>query len=242
MNKRSRRSLLLAIVGMTIVGAFLVIYFNYAQAVVGSQNANLAANSYTVGTDYTGIITQQFVHPGQQVHPGQKLFYIKSAALIQSLQSHTISTDQLLYSLTRDDQIIIQASKPGLVQTIDYTLGSFVPANKEIATIVDTSSTQVNATFKLNPRQYKQIGSNTQLTIILPDNSRLYAPVSNITITPENGSILTTVQGTVHAGSGLSRLTSIQGTPVTVSMQLSNNLLWNRLVNELTHLRHSVHF
>jgi len=126
MSKKSKLQLFVGILVLSIVGATLIVYMNYANSLLGSTTAVLKANAFTVGTDYAGTVTQQFVQVGDHVDAGQKLFYIKSATLTQALNSNQLQKNDLVSSLTADGQLVIAAGSKGVVSAINYGKGSYV--------------------------------------------------------------------------------------------------------------------
>jgi pyruvate/2-oxoglutarate dehydrogenase complex dihydrolipoamide acyltransferase (E2) component len=56
-----------------------LLYLNNTNGIVAGKSASLVAEDYPVGTDYSGTITEQYVHTGDQVTAGQPLFEVQSS-------------------------------------------------------------------------------------------------------------------------------------------------------------------
>src|SRR6476661_3204451 len=85
MTWRKRIGLALGLLSVVVLAAGLTMIVNTNNGKVESKSASLVAEDYPVGTDYSGTISQQFVHTGDQVTAGQPLFEVQSAGLQRDL-------------------------------------------------------------------------------------------------------------------------------------------------------------
>src|SRR5664279_3026687 len=67
MTWRKRIGLALGLLSVVVLAAGLTMYLNSTNGKVAGKSASLVAEDYPVGTDYSGTITEQYVHTGDQV-------------------------------------------------------------------------------------------------------------------------------------------------------------------------------
>ena len=72
------------LVVLVLVAAFTMI-FTQRQQQVNSTSAEIAAQEYSVGTDYSGTITRSYVENGDEVKEGDTLFEVQSLSLLQDI-------------------------------------------------------------------------------------------------------------------------------------------------------------
>lgn len=137
MNQLARKQLIRGII-ITIIIILLGLFWKLErQSYITSTQGELESNVYSVGIDYTGVILNILVKPGDTVTKDQPLVVLKSSTLIDRLNESKISKEDLIYDLTSENNILLKAQSPGVVNKISFTQGSFIPANSEILTIVD---------------------------------------------------------------------------------------------------------
>jgi len=234
MNIRNRLKLIGGIGFVLALLGALVLYMNYSLSHVHSTNAMLLSDSYTVGTDYSGVITKQYVHTGDHVAAGQKLFVIKSSLLSSDIANQSLNKTNSAFSVDDDNNIVLKSTGSGTVADVAYLEGSFVPANKEIATIRIDNSVYVEANFKLAPPDYARLHSGDEVTVTLPNNQHISASVFNITVQNTDGVVQTVVKARLHGiGTGT---TFSDGTPVNAELHLDGKNLYNSLREGLSKL------
>ncbi len=233
MNRKSRLSLFLGVVIVFVVAGALMLYLEASRAAIKSTKAEISAESYSVGTDYTGLISKQFVQEGDMIAAGQTLFQVKSSTLLEQMKENGLDANQLIYPLTPDGEIILKAPKAGKVQEIFYSQGSFIPANKEIATIIDEGSVKVTATFELPRRDFAQLSKNTRLEVRLPNGSYLNGTVSAIRVIDQNQYVETEVDAKLERFK-TNQLELTSGTPVESVLYLKDQTMWSKLKNRVT--------
>lgn len=231
MNKKALRSLIVWFLVLAVVAGSLVVYSNYSNSRVSAQGATVQSATYSVGTEFSGVITQQFVQAGAAVTPGEPLFYLKSSDLTAALSSGQITTADLTSGLTSDGQMIIAAAKAGRVQQIDYSLGSFVPADKEIASLTDASSLQVDGVFKMTARQFSQVSDTTPMQVTLANGSKITTNVSETNILQQGAILSVDVSATIANTSAYDQLQAGNSSPAKATLELNNTTLWHSLSN-----------
>jgi len=232
MTRSAKVKLIIGLVILAIICLILYGYFSYSQVVVGARQAHIEAPTYTVGITYSGRVAKQFVQEGDRVQAGQKLFYIKSSDLVQQLNNGSITPKDVLYPLTSDHEIILEASQPGVVKSIAEPQGSFVQANSTVATLVNSKMLQVLADFQLSPQQFAQIGSQSRLVTTLPDGRQITEPLGDVTVQQKNGQSIAEITARLtHVD--YSSLKAANGTPVTATLQITKGNFWTSIFQTL---------
>jgi multidrug efflux pump subunit AcrA (membrane-fusion protein) len=228
MNKQSKRSLAAGIVLLTLTSAVLVVYLNWSYSRVASNRGQITVSTYAVGTEYPGVITQQYVAVGSVVHAGESLFKLKSDELSAEVKDGQVDASSLTYALGKDDQMTITASKAGVVSQVSATQGSFVTADKQIAAIADSSTLGVTADFTLSTRELGQVTPSTLAIVKLPSGRQISARITSMLQSNQSGRTVTTVQASLPAGS-VGPLDSA-GTPVNVALVLNQSTYYHQLL------------
>jgi len=222
MTWRKRIGLALGLLSVVVLAAGLTMYLNSTNGKVAGKSASLVAEDYPVGTDYSGTITEQYVHTGDQVTAGQPLFDVQSAALERDLAQGLVNKDNLTHEVKNDNTLVITATNAGQIDTLSYAKGAFVPANSTIATVQQAGSMYVEADFLLTAKDYARVPAQATLDITLPNNQNITAQVSQIKVSTENGEARTIVKAyspDLANGTGLFAV----GTPVQATLHLSND-------------------
>jgi multidrug efflux pump subunit AcrA (membrane-fusion protein) len=94
MNKQPKRTLIEGWVFLTLLAGVLVVYLNWTYARAESNQAHIIISNYEVGTNYAGLITQQYVQVGDTVRAGEPLFELKSDELTQQLGSGQVTANR----------------------------------------------------------------------------------------------------------------------------------------------------
>ena len=162
---------------MLVLAAGLTMLVNYNSGKVAGKSASLVAEDYPVGTDYSGTITQQYVHVGDHVAAGQPLFEVESASLERDLAQGLVNKDNLTHEVKDDNTLVITATNAGQVDSIAYASGAFVPANSTIATVQQAGTMYVEADFLLSAKDYARIPAQADIDITLPNNQQITAQV-----------------------------------------------------------------
>jgi len=184
---------LLAVVAL--VGAFTLV-FNQRQNEVQSTSASITADSYTVGTDYGGTVTKQYVHTGDRVKPGQKLFKVRSLSLLQALDRNPVSFSTATYSVKRDGTMTFKATVAGTVGKVGTKQDDYVQPGEDLATIYKAGTLYALADYTLTPRDYERLGNGAAVDLVLPNRQVLPGTVEGITVRTTNGQAQTEVKVT----------------------------------------------
>lgn len=228
MNKQAKRTLTEGIILLTLLAATLVVYLNWTYARAHSNRAQIIMSSYALGTEYAGLITKQYVVAGDTVHQGQPLFKLKSDELTQQIASgHTVSAN-LIYPLGDDGQMVITASKAGVVNQVDASQGSFVAAGKQIATIADTATLGITADFSLNKSELGRLTPNSPLMVSLPSRVDVNGRITSVVQSTKDGKQVTTIRAALPTGAVDSLMSA--GAQVDVTLVLDQSTYYGRLL------------
>jgi len=181
------------LVVLVLVAGFTMI-FTQRQQQVNSTSATIAAQEYSVGTDYSGTITRSYVENGDQVKEGDTLFEVQSLSLLQDLQTGLVTADTATYSVAEDGTMTLKAAVDGTVADVDLKEGSFVQAGGSLATIDKTGTLFVAADFVLTPRDYERIDSGAAVDLMLPNQTTIAGKVGIVSVETKDGDAETTLQ------------------------------------------------
>jgi multidrug efflux pump subunit AcrA (membrane-fusion protein) len=233
MTWRKRIGLALGLLSVVVLAAGLTMIVNSNSGKVAGKSASLMAEDYPVGTDYSGTITEQYVKVGDEVAAGQPLFEVQSATLERDLAQGLVNKDNLTFEVMNDITLVITATNAGQVQDIAYADGAFVPANSTIATVQEAGTMYVAADFLLSAKDYARIPAQAELQIVLPNNQKITAAVSEIKVSTENGEARTIIKAysdELANGTGLFAV----GTPVESTLILTNDGIVTDVTNTVT--------
>jgi multidrug resistance efflux pump len=233
MTWRKRIGLALGLLSVIVLAAGLTMIVNINNGKVAGKSASLVAEDYPVGTDYSGTITEQYVKVGDQVAAGQPLFEIQSAAVERDLAQGLVNKDNLTHEVKNDNTLVITATNAGMIDTVAYAKGAFVPSNSTIATVQQAGSMYVEADFLLSAKDYSRVPAQASLDITLPNNQEITATVSQIQVRTENGEARTMVKAysdELANGTGLFAV----GTPVQATLHLTNDGVVTDVTNTVT--------
>jgi multidrug efflux pump subunit AcrA (membrane-fusion protein) len=233
MTWRKRIGLAIGLLSVVVLAAGLTMIVNSNSGKVAGKSASLMAEDYPVGTDYSGTITEQYVKVGDEVAAGQPLFEVQSATLERDLAQGLVNKDNLTYEVKNDNTLVITATNAGQVQDIAYADGAFVPANSTIATVQEAGTMYVAADFLLSAKDYARIPAQAELQIVLPNNQKITAAVSEIKVSTENGEARTIIKAysdELANGTGLFAV----GTPVESTLILTNDGIVTDVTNTVT--------
>lgn len=224
----SRFRFLLGIIFVFVCIGGLFFYLNYSMSNINSQSATLERDQYAVSSNYGGVLERAYVKIGDTVKEGDNLFELTSPELTQALADDTVKQDSLLFSVTDSGNILLKATATGEVRASNYSRGSFVVANSDIATIALKDSDYVSAKFILNAPDYARINRSNPVEVTLPDNTKLKADVFDITLEKE-GTIVYTIVKARFQNNAPVQPTFTSGTPVSAYWQLDNNSFYETL-------------
>lgn len=216
------------LIGIAIVVVFvfgLFVYLNYSMSNITSKAAQLDSDQYVVSVDYGGTVAKQYVRVGDTVKAGDSLFEIKSPSLQAELNASRKSTSDLLYSFTPDGNSLLKAANGGVVRNVQFTQGSNVPDNAQLATLTIDGTDYVTAKYSLNAPDYARINKDHPLKVTLPDNTTLDAKIFDITLERSGDEVLTVVKARFDKNASIPATFS-SGTPVSATWELEYNTLY----------------
>ena len=202
--------------------AVLFVYLNYSMSNIRSRSATLELDQYAVSANYGGVLRQVYVQVGDSVKEGDRLFELNSPELVQALADKRIERDSLLFELTDNGNILLKATADGEVREVNYSRGSFVETNRDIAVIAINNTDYVTGKFVLNAPDYARIDRANPIEVTLPDNTKLDARVFDITLAQEGDIVYTVVKARLNNTDNV-QPTFTAGTPVTAGWKLTNN-------------------
>lgn len=223
MNFWSRIKFILGILGVLLLVFGLVLYLENMLSSVRAQQAELAANSTSVGVDYPGLVTSVNVGVDDKVTKGETLFVIQSPQLTTDIANHTVNPSTLPFSLDKSGNILVKANSSGVVQQINYTDGSYVPGGAVMATIYASDNLFVTASFQLSPPDYARVNKGSVVAVTYPDDNKAQAVIYNIAITQNGGKVDTVVEARLTEGASPHFPV---GTPVQATLKLRSVTWW----------------
>lgn len=235
MTPNGRARLYTGIIVVFLIVGGLFIYLNYTMSRVVSQSAQLESNKYGVSIDYSGIIEKQYVEVGQKVKKGDELFEIKSASLAEALNTDRIQKSALLFELSKNGNIVVKASADGIVRTINFREGSYIPANSEAATIDIANSLYVMAKYRLRAADYARINRDNPVEVTLPDNTKMDGKVFDVSLVRNGEQVETIVKARLNQHD-INTLAFSSGTPVESTWRLNNSKWYDVITNGLKQL------
>lgn len=217
---------------LLLVGA-LILYLNTAMSTLRTSRSQLKSDSITVGTDYPGLITKQFVDEGDKVIKGQKLFLVNSQQLLQDISSGRINPASLPFVIDNDNNMVVAAKEDGVVREVFYRTGAYAPVGSILANIDTVESLYVEAHYDLSPPYYARLHKGDTMVVTLPDNTKINAIVYNISLV-SRGETVESVDTVIKArlqGADLSDFRFGVGTPVGASLKLTNETWYQGVVD-----------
>ena len=227
-NAKSRIKLFIGILFVTALCFSLAIYTDNQAAKIGSNSAELQMESYAVGSEYSGIITKQYVNTGDHVTQGSTLFELSNDVLKQQLKNGDVKAEDLSYKISTTNTLLLVASHDGTVGKINFLQGSFVTAGDIIATISDTKQAVINAEYYLSNPQYAQLNPRTPVSVILAGNARSTGTITSINQSSHEGKTLTTIKIAIDKLDD-GQVVYDNSSPVYAELTLNTNTLYQRL-------------
>ena len=241
MTWRNRLKLWGGLVLVVAVASALTLVVNQRSRQAFSNNATVMADRSTVGSEYGGVVVEQYADRGDQVEVGQELFTVSSVDLQRDLSNGLQPVSTGSYEI--DDErgrVTFLAPMAGTLTDLKAERGSFLAAG-DMATITADGTQYVTAQFRLTPDQYGRIRVGGDARIELPTRSRLSATVSEVSVQTSEGVAVTTVALAVPRLESES-LTSLNqpGSPVSVTLTLADSGLLAGPTDSLLDFLHRV--
>lgn len=234
-EKRGRqrlRNLRPYLVGMVLVllacGA-LYVYQDHNDSRRTAASAKIRAETYQVGLGHSGIVTKQLVRRGDYVTRGQILGHYKSSTLIGEIRTGELVSRDLPYRLNKDNELVLTAPRDGRIESVNYTAGSFVPANHDIYEVIDEQSAFVDADFSLSESQVKLINRHSPVRITLPDGTKTSCRINDLSVKPKGGRYAVETECGLEGRFDFNTFTI--GSPVSAQVILEEDTAWTRLTD-----------
>jgi multidrug resistance efflux pump len=218
----NRLRLITGLLVVVVIVAAATILLHQRESQVSSASASIKSLSYSIGSEYPGIVVEQSVVQGDEVVQGQPLMTIQSPNLTQALDSTTITVPtSTAYTVTPEGTLSLLATEDGVVSQIDASVGGFVGVGQALATIDRGDGMFVNAKFRLEPYNFARLEEGARVEIVLPDLSRIEGRVTDMRVTTVDGQadadVTIASDSLVMGGAGG---LIVSGTPVTAVLHL----------------------
>lgn len=213
-----RGSALLRLVGgllvmLVVVGACTVL-FTQRENRATATSAQVTAERFPVGSDFSGTIVQQLVVAGDAVEVGDPVLVISSPSLARDIADGFAAEDSAAYTLESDGTVTLLTTVAGTVRSVDVPQGGFAAAGEQLATIEGAQKVTVEATFTMDAQQLARVAVGAETSLELPDGTALSGTVAEIDVDSFDGvsSVLMSIES-AQLGSGAAGLVR-SGTPV----------------------------
>lgn len=225
MTWRNRLRLWTALLGVLVVTAGLTLLLNQRERQVFSTNAAVRVTEHQVGSDYGGIMVDQFVEPDTEVRRGERLFTISSFALQKDLDNGLEAQSTPAYDLDAETGLVTYlASADGTLEAFEVRQGGYVPGGVTMAVIAEKDTEFAKAQFRLDPVDYVRIRVGGRADVELPNRRILRGKVSSVSVETIDGLAYATVS--VEAPELRDEEVSAfaqPGAPVTVALTLHDD-------------------
>lgn len=235
MKRTTRLRFTAGILAVLAICCGLFVYLEYSMSRLPSVDAYLDSDSFTVGIDYSSIVEKQFVEEGAYVKKGDPLFEVRSSSLSEAIRNNQITQSTLLYSVTPEGSVSIDAAADGRVRTVKYHVGAFVPANTEMAVINAKDGLFINATYKLSSPDYARLSLGSKVVVTMPDNVKIDGSVYDVSLKEKDDEVFTTVKVKIDQ-SKVNQVAFTVGTPVETVLHLNDDTLASRLKRFVTNI------
>lgn len=209
---------------VVVVVAALTLVVNQRSRQAFSNNAQVAADLSTVGSEYGGVVVHQYVEKGDEVELGQELFTISSLDLQRDLSNGLAPVDTASYRIDgARGRVTFLAQVAGTLTELKAEQGTFLAAG-DMATVTAGGTQYVTGQFLLTPDEYGRIRVGGEARIELPTRTRMSATVSDVSVQTSEGVAVTTVELSVPRLESES-LTALNqpGSPVSVTLTLADS-------------------
>lgn len=210
----------LAVVAL-VVGLAMV--FNHRQNQVTSFVGTVAADSYTVGADYSGTVIKQLVKQGDTVVKGQQLFAVQSLQLKEAFANGLEIADTEVYKVNPDRGVITYyAAASGRIDELHAQQGNSIAAGNPLATLTG-GERYLEASFHVVPRDYARLQAGSPARITLPNDKVITGSVEKITVSSDSAGTVSTLRLKSAQLAALDpQPLSEPGTPVIVVVELTD--------------------
>ncbi|HEU4515576.1 MAG TPA: HlyD family efflux transporter periplasmic adaptor subunit [Nocardioidaceae bacterium] len=199
----------------------LLLHLNTQIGTVHGDTATLKTRSYSVGTDYPGVLVREYVEVGDRVEEGQPMYVVKSQQLNRDISNGVVNPRTSPYEIRNKNEMVVRANAPGKVVEVGYIEGSLTPVNAVLAEVEADDTTQVEADFLLTPEEYVLIRKADEVRVTLPSQRQVDATITDVSVQTDGDRAQTRVQAVAPELTNEGLFTS--GTPLEVEVQLRDN-------------------
>lgn len=225
MTWSNRFRLLGGLIAVVVVVAVATFRLNESKAQVASSAGQVSAESYTVGTPYSGVVVEQLVEVGSAVSTGDPLFLIDSVNLQRDVAQGAVPPRIVASDVDGNGYLVVRATGDGTVTAVEGEVGSFVRDATEVATVQRAGSVYVEAEFVLTPQEYARIEEQPRATVVLPGRREITGEVSEMTVEDQDGQarvVISIRSDELVVAEAEDRLVAV-GTPVVARLHLNND-------------------
>jgi multidrug efflux pump subunit AcrA (membrane-fusion protein) len=224
MSWRNRLRLGTGFALVLLVVATLTLVVNQRARQAFSMNARVVASQHHVGSDYGGVVVDQFVEIGDEVRAGDKLFTVSSLGLQKDLSNGLDPVSTKAYDIQRDRGLVTyRATVDGTVRALIALEGSFVAGGDDMAEITAGGTQYVTAEFTLPPKDYARIVAGGDAQVELPNRDTVPGSISRVSVETSGGIANATVEVVAPALRGRELDAFNQpGSPVSVTLTLED--------------------
>lgn len=218
------RTLLVMLIGAVVLtgvaGVGLLRAYDRAHSVL-AQTAVIESDTAVVGTAFSGVIEEVMVQPGATVSEGDELFRLQSPTLQQARETARFNEEGVGYTMIEDDTMIFVATGDGVVGSLPYGVGSFVPANTEITTITLNDSMRVKATMPMTAGSFARLSQGSPVEVTLPGDRVVMTEIYELSFESTDAGTTAVVR---TRGEDLASSDTLPvGAPVRASLHLDND-------------------
>lgn len=230
MNKRPLVTLIFGGIAVAILIAGLVVYQDRKDSHVDATEASISATTYDVGVEYSGVLSTQNVQKGQMVSKGQLLGTVKSGTLMERLREAKLQPQDLPYPINDNSEIELKAANAGIIKSVNFAGGSFVPGNQAIYTIIDVNQYYVTSKFTLGTQQLGDLTTQKNVELQLQSGMDLPTRIRDMVIEPADGGKQEITIESVPV-SQLNQESFKLGEPVRTTLILRDQDYWTHITN-----------
>lgn len=220
----NRIKLVIGLVAVVAVAGIAVIQLDDDRGRATSTTAQIAVDSYTLGTPYSGTVVAQPAETGQPVAEGEAVFVIDSPALELEIAEGLIEPEGNA-NIDAEGNFLVRATTPGVLTETLVATGAFVRASSELATVQAEGTLRVEAEYDVTASQYGRLSDDAPVTLLLPDGRELTGSTTDVSVERKDDGtsrvVLSVVSEELSALAREDRLVT-SGTPVTAEVQLRN--------------------
>lgn len=214
----NRVKYLLSMLLVTGLVGVLLLHLNTQISTVHGDTATLKTRSYSVGTDYPGVLVREYVEVGDRVEEGQRMYVVKSQQLNRDISNGVVDPQASPYDIRNENEMVVRANAPGKVVQVGYIEGSLTPVNAVLAEVEADATTHVEADFLLTPEEYALIRKAEKVRVTLPNQREVDATITDVAVQTDGEHAQTRVQAVAPELTNEGLFTT--GTPVDVEVQL----------------------